>query len=162
MELSKRYANFVRVGPDGNMGVYDQQGNRFIKESVGADNLPNSIAFLFNSVNFPLNNPYPYTTQFAFNENTSNPALITNGNYHFELDAQGLIVGGHYGNTPVDISSMFFPPIGLLSLPTAMNGLAALAGTPDLRTGVTAAMLQLRRYSRQLHQEQDTKSRHAY
>ena len=139
MELSKRYANFVRVGSDGNMGVFDQQGNRFIKESVGADNLPNSIAFLFNSAHFPLNNPDPYTVQFAFNSGSSNPALIGNANYNFELDGDPLIVGGNYGGNPISIAHNLVVPIGLLNLHTAMYGLAAIAGSPDLRIGVTAA-----------------------
>ena len=139
MQISKKYANFVRVGSDGNMGVFDQQGNRFIKESVGADNLPNAIAFLFNSADFPVNNPKPYTTQFAYNNASSLPALIANGDYEFELDAQGLIVGGNYGVKPIQISLDIPPPINLFKLPVAMNGLTALAGTPDLRTGVTAA-----------------------
>ena len=131
--------HFVRVGSDGNMGVFDQHGNRFIKESVGADNLPNSIAFLFNSAHFPLNNPDPYTVQFAFNSNSSNPALIGNGNYSFELDGDPLIVGGNYGGNPVSIAHNLVVPIGLLNLHTAMYGLAAIAGSPDLRTGVTTA-----------------------
>ena len=138
MELSKRYANFVRVGSDGNMGIYDQKGNRFIKESVGTDNLPNSIAFLFNSSDFSNNNPAPYNVQFAFNSNSSNPALIASTNNTFELDADPLIVAGPYGSQPPMIST-FNGPVGVLRIPGAMDGLAVLAGSPDLRIGVTAA-----------------------
>ena len=138
MELSKRYANFVRVGSDGNMGIFDQQGNRFIKESVGSDNLPNSIAFLFNSSDFPNNNPAPYNVQFAYNASDGAPALIANANNRFELDGDPIILAGQYGSQGPVISTNS-GPIGVLSLPAAMNGLAALAGTPDLRIGVTAA-----------------------
>ena len=130
--------HFVRVGSDGNMGVYDQKGNRFIKESVGSDNLPNAIAFLFNSSDYPINNPDPYNAQFAFNSGSSNPALIGSGSQTFEIDGNPLIVGGNYGSYGPTIGAEY-APIKIFSLPNAMYGIASLAGSPDLRIGVTAA-----------------------
>ena len=133
--------HFVRVGSDGNMGVFDQQGNRFIKESVGSDNLPNAIAFLFNSSDYSPNNPAPYGAQFVVNSGSGLPSLTANASSDFELNGQKIILGGNYGEKPPAIGSSKKPlvPIGMLNISTAMNGLAALAGTPDLRTGVAAA-----------------------
>ena len=143
MELSKRYANFVRVGSDGNMGVFDQKGNRFIRENIGSDNLPAQIALITSS---------------GDDNDTSVPS--ENGAIQFNSDAnhfprinpaQALVlnltsVSTTLGSLQADFAKSIYLTYSSGSvvarysgLSTAMLGFATLSGSPDLRTGVTAA-----------------------
>ena len=143
MELSKRYANFVRVGSDGNMGIYDQMGNRFIRENIGSDNLPAQIALITSS---------------GDDNDTSVPS--ENGAIQFNSDAnhfpritptQALVLNLTSGGTSLGaIQADFIKSIYLTyfsgsvvshysGINTAMLGFPTMSGTPDLRIGVTAA-----------------------
>ena len=143
MELSKRYANFVRVGSDGNMGIFDQRGNRFIRENIGSDLLPSQIAMITSSTD---------------NNDTSVPS--ENGAIQFNSDinhfprinpTQALVlnltsVGTSLGAIQADfLKSIYLTYLSgsvvsrYSGLNTAMLGFATLSGTPDLRIGVTAA-----------------------
>ena len=131
--------HFVRVGSDGNMGVYDQKGNRFIRENLGSDGLPARIAIIPNSKD---NNATSIPTEisaFEFesqNEGFSrlnpnkamviNPSATSAGSFQYDF------------NQEVDmfqLGSLY----GFKQIPSALNGFLFMSGSPDLRTGVTAA-----------------------
>ena len=135
--------HFVRVGSDGNMGIYDQMGNRFIRENIGSDNLPAQIALITSS---------------GDNNDTSVPS--ENGAIQFNSDVnhfprinptQALVLnltseGTSLGSLQADFAKSIYLTYSSGSvvahysgLSTAMLGFATLSGSPDLRIGVTTA-----------------------
>ena len=143
MELSKRYANFVRVGSDGNMGIYDQKGNRFIRENVGSDNLPAQIALITSSTDNNNASRPSETGAVQFNSDSGgfpriNPTnamvinLTSDGTSYGSLQAdfvESIYLAYHNGSVVAHYSG----------INTAMLGFPTMSGTPDLRIGVTAA-----------------------
>ena len=139
MELSKRYANFVRIGSDGNMGVYDQKGNRFIRENLGSDGLPARIAIIPNSTDNNYLSIPPEFSAFEFESEANgfsrlnphqamviNPSATSAGSFQYDF------------NQKIDmfqLGSLY----SFKQIPPALNGFLFMSGSPDLRTGVTAA-----------------------
>ena len=139
MELSKRYANFVRVGPDGNMGIYDQQGNRFIRENIGSDNKPAQIVIIPSSTD---NNDSTVPTEFNsigfMSDTTSNTRLNPASGLVLNLGTRG---GGYIQydfDQPIDMFDNGYISL-FRNVKTALNGFSTIGGSPDLRIGVTAA-----------------------
>ena len=131
--------HFVRVGSDGNMGVYDQRGNRFIRENIGSDNLPARIAFIPSSGD---TNGGLYPPEINAIELESGGASISrinpNSSYVLNLGRNDT------GYLQYDFGqSLSLAHSGLVNeydnINTAMKGLIAISGSPDLRTGITAA-----------------------
>ena len=139
MQISKKYANFVRVGSDGNMGIFDQKGNRFIRENIGSDNLPALIALIANSTDENARTiPSEFNAiEFCSSVNNSpriNPASSmiinfgTTSEGYIQQDfnqAVTLFGSGSLGN--------------FRNISACMYGLPIISCSPDLRTGVTAA-----------------------
>ena len=124
--------HFVRVGPDGNMGVYDQKGNRFIRENVGSDNLPAQIVIIPSSQDNNGGTFPPEVNSIGFMSDTEgNPRINPNTDMLITLGNSN--IGFFQGK----IGSEIFSNYNGVNL--SMSGIAALAGNPDLRTGVTAA-----------------------
>lgn len=139
MELSKRYANFVRIGSDGNMGVFDQKGNRFIRENIGSDNLPARIAIIPSSSDNNYNRVPSENNAIEYeSSNGTNPRLNPNSSLILNLGVtSGGFIQADFNQT---LSLLAEGKIGtFLNLTSSMNGFSFIAGTPDLRTGVTAA-----------------------
>ena len=131
--------HFVRVGSDGNMGVFDQMGNRFIRENIGSDNLPAQIVFIPSSHD---NNDVTIPTEFSaigfMSDSAQNPRMNPAHDMYLNLGTLG----------PGGIQGDFNQNIGILStgnlsnfrqVSSALNGFSTISGNPDLRTGVTAA-----------------------
>ena len=132
--------HFVRVGSDGNMGVYDQKGNRFIRETIGTDNLPAQVVVIPNSLDDNSTYQPNELNAVAFNSTPFNTVRI-NPNSGIVLN---LSTSKNYGALQFDFNNAinFFNNGSLGSyknIYTAMNALPTIAGSPDLRTGVTAA-----------------------
>ena len=118
MELSKRYANFVRVGSDGNVSLYSQFGNRFVYiddtgNGTGTTNFPQATGGISASIG-----------------NFSDLQFIINGNLHTNTLASNIISLRNSSETQTG---------QLLNSIMAMNGVPSISGSPDLRIGVTAA-----------------------
>ena len=131
--------HFVRVGSDGNMGVFDQYGNRFIRENVGTDNLPARISINPTS-NDNSASSYPSEHGAVEFESTAGGFTRINPNASIILNTGRTQFGG--------VQYDFNQPFSLLNdgninnflgMTKSMNGFSLLAGSPDLRTGVTAA-----------------------
>ena len=120
MELSKRYANFVRVGSDGNVGMFDPTGYEVV-EIDGTSNGGNYFKFIAQSPSLITRNP-------------------NNNNLNFSIGGQGgggQIIGAGWTINGAGAASS---PFNLYNnLTTAMNAFGVISGSPDLRTGVTAA-----------------------
>ena len=131
--------HFVRVGNDGNMGVYDQKGNRFIRENIGSDDLPAKIAFIPNSTD---NNADALPSETNAIQVNSNPSGVTRLNPNSQLiinlgtDAAGFLQ--YDFNQPINFINNGYIKT-FKNITGSLNTFSALSGTPDLRTGVTAA-----------------------
>ena len=114
-QVSKRYANFVRVGSDGNVGWYDPKGNLIFvgykqPTSGGVINQNNPVIG-FGGTSGNLIGGINGSFGFADNDNT---------NFMFSVQNESSLAA--------------FSGAGL-----TMNGLPIISGHPDLRIGVTAA-----------------------
>ena len=131
--------HFVRVGSDGNMGIYDQKGNRFIRENIGSDNKPSQIVFIPSSSD--VNNtiiPPEYNALGLMSNNGGTPRLNPNNNMVLNLGSAStgyLQVDFFEGQRFINNGQL----LSFLNINASMNGFSLLAGTPDLRIGVTAA-----------------------
>ena len=131
--------HFVRVGSDGNMGVFDQQGNRFIRENLGSDKLPALISIIPNSTD---NNSTTIPSEFnaiQFCSSVNNSPRINPANLmilNFGTTSEGYLQQDFnqpvtlFGNGRID---------AFMKVNTALYGFPSMVGTPDLRIGVTAA-----------------------
>ena len=128
--------HFVRVGSDGNMGVFDQYGNRFIRENVGSDLLPGIIAFLITSeTNYSLVTPSERNA-IAFNSIFNNtPRITSQGSVVFNT----LEYINYDTSTPLNLNNNGGKIDSYNGMPASLNGFALIGGSPDLRIGVTAA-----------------------
>ena len=130
---------FVRVGSDGNMGVYDQKGNRFIRENTGSDNLPSQIVFIPSSTD---NNNITLPTEFNsigfMSDIGNNPRINPASDLVLNL---GTKATGYFQSDFIDSISLFNKGniLSFKNINTALNGFQTIAGSPDLRIGVTAA-----------------------
>ena len=138
MELSKRYANFIRVGSDGNMGVFDQKGNRFIRENIGSDGKPAKIAIIPSSTD---NNDTSYPLENNATEFESDPSNFPriNPNAHTVINlsraGNGYINQDFAANLQLSNQGTV---TGYNNHNASLNGFPFMIGNPDLRTGVTA------------------------
>ena len=131
--------HFVRVGSDGNMGIYDQKGNRFIRETLGSDNLPSQIVIIPSSQIADHTYQPPEFNAIAFvSSNANHPRINPNSDMVLNISA---------GN-PGSIQGDFNQPVYMfenghlanyMNNNTALHGLQIIGGSPDLRIGVTAA-----------------------
>ena len=131
--------HFVRVGSDGNMGVFDQNGNRFIRENIGSDNKPSQIVFIPSSTD---NNDGTVPTEFNaigfMSDTDNNPRLNPANSFVFNL---GTKEGGYFQydfNKPINLFNQGFIT-NFKEISAALYGFPFLAGSPDIRVGVTAA-----------------------
>ena len=131
--------HFVRVGSDGNMGIYDQKGNRFIRENIGSDGKPARIAIIPSSTD---GNDISYPSEFNAIEFESDPGDNPRINPHNDMVINlGAINGGFLQgdfNTPITLFGKGYIS-SYKNITTAMNAFSTISGTPDLRTGVTTA-----------------------
>ena len=130
--------HFVRVGSDGNMGVFDQKGNRFIRENIGSDNLPAQIVFIpSSSDNNDTTTPPEINGVGLMSDPTGNPRLNPKNSMIFNIgtNAEGYLQ--YDFNQPANI--FHAGNIGVFrNIYTALNAFPTLSGSPDLRIGVTA------------------------
>ena len=182
LQISKKYANFVRVGSDGNVQAFDTNGLEFLKTipseqllsknntlddgsgntiisgHIYANRLSgtsngfgaNELLYLGSgNVNTPLFLDFPTSGEgIILGYNSPSPGSIlqvydnnTNRNLIFNLDSRN-DSASTYKNTLDDGSGNMLIGgkfTGLNSIVGAMNGMSLLAGSPDLRIGVTAA-----------------------
>ena len=131
--------HFVRVGSDGNMGVFDQKGNRFIRENIGTDGKPARIAVIPSSTD---NNDTSYPSEFnaiEFESDVANQPRINPQNdiiLNISRTKNGFINYDFIGDillTPQGIISQYH------TINASLNGVSFMCGSPDLRIGVTAA-----------------------
>ena len=112
--------HFVRVGSDGNVGMFDPTGYEVI-EIDGASNGGNYFKFIAQSPSLITRNP---------NNNTLNFAIGGQGGGG-QIQGAGWAING---------SGSSVSPFNLYNnLTTAMNAFGVISGSPDLRTGITAA-----------------------
>ena len=111
--------HFVRVGSDGNVSFYSVLGNKFISiQDIGDD----SGFVHFNQPNS--------TSDTVTIQNYSDQPFSVMGNAHIGILAA----------TTISLRNASETQTGqLLNSIMAMNGVPAIAGSPDLRIGVTAA-----------------------
>ena len=129
MELSKRYANFVRVGSDGFVGMYypdgtqafSLQSNSAIKPWINLNNTGLIYGIGTGGVGTNALIANVVSTGEWFDNATPNDIIVRN--------TQGRVLIGNNSAFGDIINTGF----------GALNGLQQIAGTPDLRTGVTAA-----------------------
>ena len=131
--------HFVRVGSDGNMGVYDQQGNRFIRENIGSDNKPSQIVFIPSSTD---DNDTTIPTEFSsigiMSDPSNNPRINPANDINLNLGTLG--VGSIQADFNQDVSLFNKGKVSIFrQINTAMNAFSTITGFPDLRIGVTAA-----------------------
>ena len=127
--------HFVRVGSDGNMGVFDQRGNRFIRENLGSDNKPSQIVFIPSSTDL---NDNTYPTEHSASVFMSDPYGNTRLNPQTSLNIN---LSNTRGGT-LAINGAAFSIEGVIGYylnQLKMYGFQSIQGSPDLRIGVTAA-----------------------
>ena len=130
--------HFVRVGSDGNMGVFDQKGNRFIRENIGSDNLPAQIVFIpSSSDNNDTTTPPEISGVGLMSDPTGNPRLNPKHSMIFNI---GTNTEGYLQYDFNQSANIFHAGnIGVFrNINTALNAFPTLSGSPDLRIGVTA------------------------
>ena len=134
--------HFVRVGSDGNMGVYDQKGNRFIRENIGSDNLPAQIAIIPSSTDNNYNVIPSEHNAIAFlssNYTRINPnaAMVLNlGSTSSGYLEQDFSHPFNIYNATSILKNTF---TRYNSITGVLNTFSTISGSPDLRIGVTAA-----------------------
>ena len=121
------------------MGVFDQKGNRFIRENLGSDNLPALIALIPNSTdNNSTTIPSEFNAiQFCSSINNSpriNPTSLMILN--FGTTSEGYVQQDF--NEPVALFGDGYIT-SFRGVNTALHGFSTISGSPDLRTSVTAA-----------------------
>ena len=121
--------HFVRVGSDGNMGVFDQKGNRFIRENLGSDNLPARIAIIPSSIDNNTTSVPPETSAIEFESQISAPRINPNSGVVLNL---GTNTTG-YLQYDFDQNVIMFRK-GILDefkgINGSMNGFTLLSGSP--------------------------------
>ena len=131
--------HFVRVGSDGNMGVFDQHGNRFIRENIGTDGLPAQIIVIPSSTDSnDTTTPTEFNAIGFMSDKYGTPRINGHTGMFINLSSGGA------GAIQTDFYSGFnIAQNGFLSqflgIQHALNGFPFTTGTPDLRIGVTAA-----------------------
>ena len=129
--ILKRYANFVRVGSDGNVGMYYPDGTQAfsIQESSNIKPWIN-----INNINGMI---YGIGTG-----GTGVNALITNvinsGNWFLNSRPNDIAIRNTIGRVLIGTTGNYGNVIDTTN-GGAMNGLQQISGSPDLRIGVTAA-----------------------
>ena len=116
--------HFVRVGSDGNVGIFDPQGHENLEVVRQPANYKNKVV-----LQTPIDSNL-FALEFL-EQNANNIGLNmdpTSGT------AKNLFkwTGFEYGNNIVSIAS-------LKGINSSLNGFVWMSGSPDLRTGVTAA-----------------------
>jgi len=112
--------HFVRVGSDGNVGIFDPTGYEVV-EIDGTSNGGNYFKFIAQNPSLITRNINPITVNF----------LIGGQGGNGQIQGAGWAING-YG-------SSLSPFTQYNNLTTAMNAFGVISGSPDLRTGVTAA-----------------------
>ena len=141
MGMLRNRNHFVRVGSDGNMGVYDQRGNRFIRENTGSDGLPGQVVIIPSSTDNNDKTIPPERNAIGFmSDPSNNPRLNPTNDIILNLGVQGGAAA---------INNDFAQPLYFLNggskisyfmgVPTTLNAFSSMSGNPDLRTGITAA-----------------------
>ena len=176
MQVSKRYANFVRVGSDGNVEYFSKTGNEIFKTEENLNQSSpvlniNKVSIQEGEIGSTIGSGTKYgafitsSGNGAFYEEDGAP-IVDIENYSgtglkFRLDMRSGNASGLTGmpssngqfyclNKILAGTTMFvFDYLGNFGIarilksyngaPTAMAGLAAISGSPDLRIGVTAA-----------------------
>ena len=130
MELSKRYANFVRVGSDGYVGIYDASQNRMMFLNTG-----NAVIFTQdNGALLSVN--YKHGTFNGFSNTQiyiDGPAPVIDGTTFVNAP----MFFGYNNSWGIELAKSGFHTIRNIGL--SMYGVGILSGSPDLRTGITAA-----------------------
>ena len=118
--------HFVRVGTDGNVGIFDNLGN----ENLEVVRQP--AAHLNRVILQTPIDPNLYALEL-YEQNATNTGIGNDPTVGHGAD-QGMFTWQtfEYGNNLISINSY-------KSIPPSMNGFSWMSGTPDLRTGVTAA-----------------------
>ena len=118
--------HFVRVGSDGNVGIFDTSGN----ENLEVVRQP--AAHLNRVILQTPIDPNLYALEL-YEQNATNIG-IGNDPTVGQGDNQGLFTWQNfeYGSNLISINSY-------KNIPPSMNGFSWMSGTPDLRIGVTAA-----------------------
>ena len=131
--------HFVRVGADGNMGVYDQNGNRFIRENIGTDGLPAKIVIIPSSTdNNDTDTPQEVNAIGFMSDSGSNPRINPYSAVVLNLVSKNTGFLQNDFNMPIKYMNAGSIS-GFRNINTSLNAFSTMAGTPDLRTGVTAA-----------------------
>ena len=131
MGMLRNRNHFVRVGSDGNMGVYDQRGNRFIRENIGSDGLSAQIVIIPSSTD---NNDITIPPEHGA------IGFLSDINRHTRITPQQDLVlnfasSGNVGHMNWD----FQQPLGFRFITPVLNTFLTMTGNPDLRTGITAS-----------------------
>ena len=138
MNVSKKYREFVRPGDDGNMGVYDQLGNRFIRENINSDGLPGQIVIIPSSTVGSSFIVPPENNAIGIYANGAVTPRI-NPHNSLALNLGVLAEGTIQSDFTQDVSFLNRGRISsFIGVNTAMYGFAAIYPTPDNRTGITA------------------------
>ena len=118
-------------------------GNRFIRENIGSDNLPYNVVIITNSTDPHSAISPPEANSLSINSSSIGLTYITpTSGAVLNL---GVSKAGYLQNDfiqDVNICSNNAEDAKVITyknLSTSMNALPLLSGTPDLRTGVTAA-----------------------
>ena len=137
MQISKKYANFVRVGSDGNVGIFSQSNDEFVylddiqKEFIITPSSGSTAGYFgFNRKDNFLNRRINSVAESGIRFDTSGNYVINpwgNGRGYFNQDNSGT---GLYTQSKFNIYN---------NNNLSMYGFPGISGSPDLRTGVTAA-----------------------
>ena len=121
------------------MGVFDQNGNRFIRENIGSDNKPSQIVFIPSSTD---GNDKTLPTEFnaigIMSDGANNPRLNPANSFVFNLGTKAEGYFQYDFNQPINLFNQGFIT-GFKEISAALYGFPFLAGSPDIRVGVTAA-----------------------
>ena len=127
MGMCRNRNHFVRVGSDGYVGIYDTLQNRMMFLNTG-----NAVIFAQdNGALLSVN--YKHQTFISY----SNAQMYIGGPFPtIEATTANLIVGYNNPNG-MQLADKGFHSIE--SIVTSLNGINIISGSPDLRTGITAA-----------------------
>ena len=118
------------------MGVFDQRGNRFIRENIGSDNLPAIIAFISSSEDDNVTTIPSERNAISFNsDNGGTPRIISQG--LIVLDTLGYI--NYDTSTSLNLNNGGGKIDSFVGISPSLNGFQVMSGNPDFRIGVTAA-----------------------
>ena len=121
--------HFVRIGSDGNVGIFNPYGDRFLYSTTGSDNLVNQIFLLTKSTSYSQNSPP--NLGIALGATNGISSVLNPSNQLFIYGNNTL----YLGNGAISFNNNAWGNYG----GRAMFGIAGITGNPDLRTGITAA-----------------------